>query len=185
MTPDQLATAQLNAAVDQAHGAWWAVYAAWVQAIATPVGIFAALVAAFYAPWWMSRQEEKRAKKFAVNRAGQAVGTIMTLRTLAENPELAAGNDSKLPILAIRHALARLESFPRQNLSTPHIDTALTNLELHLHAALELAPIVLEKLQHGPLSPEEIASLDQTVARVQKFHADVCRAAGVDPADAT
>jgi len=179
MTPEQLATAQLDAVVDQAHAAWSAAYAAWVQAIATPVGIFVALVAAFYAPWWMRRQEEKRAKILAVNRAGQAAGAIMTLRRLADEPEAVAKNQSRLPIQVIRHALARLESFPRDSLSKPHIDTALTVLEVHLQAALEIAPVILEELQHRPLSPEEIASLDQSVARAQELYADVCRAAGV------
>lgn len=183
MTPDQLAAAQLNAAVDQAHAAWSAADAAWVQAVATPAGIFVALVAAFCAPWWMRRQEEKRTKILAVNRAGQAVGAILTLRRLADDPEVAANSQSKLPIQAIRHALARLESFPRDSLSKPHIDTSLTLLELHLQAALEVAPVVLEKLRHGPLSPEEIASLDQSVARVQELHAEVCRAAGVKPGE--
>jgi hypothetical protein len=179
MTPDQLAAAQLDAVVDQARAAWSAADAAWVQAIATPVGIFVALVAAFYAPWWMRRQEEKRTKILAVNRAGQAVGAIMAIRRMAEEPELAANVRSNLPIEAIRHALARLESLPRDSLSMPHIDTALTVLELHLRAALEAAPVVLEKLQQGPLSQEIIANLDQTVARVQELHGDVCRAAGV------
>src|SRR5580704_12303345 len=167
MTPEQLATAQLGAAVDQAHAAWSAAYAAWVQAIATPVGIFVALVAAFYAPWWIRRQEEKRTKILAVNRAGQAAGAIMTLRAIADEPEVAA-NQSNLPIEAIRHALARLESFPRDSLSKPHIDTALTKLELHLRAALEIAPVVLEELQKGPLSQEIIANLDKSVARVKE-----------------
>ena len=161
-------------------------YAAWVQAIATPIGIFVALVAAFYAPWWMRRQEEKRTKLLAVNRAAQAAGAISTLRTLADDPEVIGGNNpSELPIQEIRHALARLEAFPRDSLSKPHIDTALTLLELHLQAALEVAPIVLEKLQSGPLSREEIASLDHSSARAKELLGDVCRAAGVDPRKVT
>jgi len=177
--PEQLATAQLNAAIDQAHAAWSAAHAAWLQAVATPVGIFVALVAAFYAPWWMRVQEEKRTKILAVNRAGQAAGAIMTLRVIAGEPEAAAFSHSNIPIEAIRHALARLESLPRDNLSKPHIDTALTLLELHLQAALEIAPVILGELQKGPLSEEMIASLDRSVARANELYGDVCRAAGV------
>jgi hypothetical protein len=127
----------------------------------------------------MRLQEERRTKLFAVNRAGQAAGAILAIRRLADTPELVANNDSNAPVQAIRHALARLESFPRESLSKPDIDTALTLLEVQLQSALEIAPVVLVKLQNGPLSTEEIASLDQSVRRAEELHADVCRAAGV------